>query len=581
MASESTSSQLSSHLTPSLKVSFKYSDGDNYNNNDLTLIKPYSISATSFQTPLASEVGFTSHMLKVTKVLNVPEKSLILPSEEVNAEDSTDKSSSRTNVQPISQTKAPTDKMTKRKRIPPPSKPKASNTFRISSTQVTNTQHTKETMATANATKSLDASSWQSSKETSRNMLMLKRGLLTKSKRVLDYNVKEEVKGVELTFEQLMDEYDRNWHVVQDEDTSLFDTEFEIRMLMEEPSDSDLHLMPNDEVVSISGFKATDSNDAEDANTTTKATLSQREEANADNLLDELEKASLKEDMELELAVEAKTKAAKVAKATEKAKVAEEARANAQGEQLLMNNEVARAQQMKKNPLKDLIPLMDEGGSTLRLNLYQFSTSRAQAQKLNEFEAKRAKMLKEYNDLINLKADPLPITTNNYKINNYNKDVAEDFSLGNPNQGSSSTMRGSLEAEELFTKLEVTIEARDDVSNTRNVVKDNLDGLGQHISTKYKTQWYQRLTECKASVSSEGLAECKPLASNLRCIQVKDIIKEVEDYLKTYSSVEMDISWYVEGIQCGPKFLQYQHLDHQEDASKHFTLLMKLRPNKP
>ncbi|GKC75943.1 multidrug resistance-associated protein 5, partial [Tanacetum coccineum] len=31
--------------------------------------------------------------------------------------------------------------------------------------------------------------------------------------------------------------------------------------------------------------------------------------------------------------------------------------------------------------------------------------------------------------------------------------------------------------------------------------------------------------------------------SNLRRIQVKDIVKEVEDYLKTYSSVGMDISW--------------------------------------
>ncbi|GJZ55003.1 hypothetical protein Tco_0610196 [Tanacetum coccineum] len=38
------------------------------------------------------------------------------------------------------------------------------------------------------------------------------------------------------------------------------------------------------------------------------------------------------------------------------------------------------------------------------------------------------------------------------------------------------------------------------------------------------------------NASNEGLAECKASASNLRCIQVKDIVKEVEDYLKTYSS---------------------------------------------
>ncbi|GJX44034.1 RNA-directed DNA polymerase, eukaryota, reverse transcriptase zinc-binding domain protein [Tanacetum coccineum] len=44
-------------------------------------------------------------------------------------------------------------------------------------------------------------------------------------------------------------------------------------------------------------------------------------------------------------------------------------------------------------------------------------------------------------------------------------------------------------------------------------------------------------------VNSEGLAECKASARNLRRIQVKDIIKEVKDYLKTYSSAGMDMSF--------------------------------------
>nr|GEU44070.1 alpha/beta hydrolase domain-containing protein 13 [Tanacetum cinerariifolium] len=39
----------------------------------------------------------------------------------------------------------------------------------------------------------------------------------------------------------------------------------------------------------------------------------------------------------------------------------------------------------------------------------------------------------------------------------------------------------------------------------------------------------------------KGLAECKASASNLRRIQVKEIIKEVEEYLKTYSSAGMNI----------------------------------------
>ncbi|GKB73628.1 hypothetical protein Tco_0935040 [Tanacetum coccineum] len=88
--------------------------------------------------------------------------------------------------------------------------------------------------------------------------------------------------------------------------------------------------------------------------------------------------------------------------------------------------------------------------------------------------------------------------------------------------------RGSLDAEEMFAKLELTIEARNDVTKARKIVKDNLDGLDQHVG--------------RLLAGIEGLAECKASASNLRRIQVKDIVKEVEDYLKTYSSAEMDIS---------------------------------------
>ncbi|GJR90228.1 hypothetical protein Tco_0214239 [Tanacetum coccineum] len=84
-----------------------------------------------------------------------------------------------------------------------------------------------------------------------------------------------------------------------------------------------------------------------------------------------------------------------------------------------------------------------------------------------------------------------------------------------------SIQRGTPKAEKMFRKLELTIEARDDAAQARDIIKDNLDGL----------------SECKAS------------ESNIRRIRVKDIVKEVEDYLKTYSSAGMDISSYVEGIR--------------------------------
>ncbi|GKE99433.1 hypothetical protein Tco_0022784, partial [Tanacetum coccineum] len=40
----------------------------------------------------------------------------------------------------------------------------------------------------------------------------------------------------------------------------------------------------------------------------------------------------------------------------------------------------------------------------------------------------------------------------------------------------------------------------------------------------------------------KALSECKASESNIRRIQVKDIVKEVEEYLKTYSSARMYIS---------------------------------------
>ncbi|GJY81431.1 hypothetical protein Tco_0494182 [Tanacetum coccineum] len=45
----------------------------------------------------------------------------------------------------------------------------------------------------------------------------------------------------------------------------------------------------------------------------------------------------------------------------------------------------------------------------------------------------------------------------------------------------SAIQKGTLEAEELFKKMELAIEARNDASQARLIVKDNLDGLSQHM----------------------------------------------------------------------------------------------------
>ncbi|GJU46680.1 hypothetical protein Tco_1203946, partial [Tanacetum coccineum] len=54
----------------------------------------------------------------------------------------------------------------------------------------------------------------------------------------------------------------------------------------------------------------------------------------------------------------------------------------------------------------------------------------------------------------------------------------------------------------------------------------------------------------------KGLADSIALASNLKDIQVRDIVKEVEDHLKTYSPAEIDIRWQVEDLQLGVKSYQ-------------------------
>ncbi|GJZ33968.1 hypothetical protein Tco_0579404 [Tanacetum coccineum] len=190
----------------------------------------------------------------------------------------------------------------------------------------------------------------------------------------------------------------------------------------------------------------------------------------------------------------------------------------------------------------------------------------AQAAQLASFEAKRKRMLEEYNHYITYRANKLPIIKISYKIDKakfeWIKTQAGKLGIPPPPKLTAFRLfaaekkrkrsleiikevfvkedivmdgmhrnlipppgRGTPEVEEMFKKIELTIEARNDVTEARRI----------------------------ESAGIEGLIECKVLANNLRRIQVKDIVKEVKDYLKTYSSAGMDISWYVERIYCGSK----------------------------
>nr|GEV47272.1 UBN2 domain-containing protein [Tanacetum cinerariifolium] len=58
----------------------------------------------------------------------------------------------------------------------------------------------------------------------------------------------------------------------------------------------------------------------------------------------------------------------------------------------------------------------------------------------------------------------------------------------------------------------------------------------------FKRRGSEDQLSAKHQLAVKGLSKCKAPESNVRRIQVKDIVKEVEDYLKTYSSAGMDIS---------------------------------------
>ncbi|GKC30109.1 hypothetical protein Tco_1037403 [Tanacetum coccineum] len=232
-----------------------------------------------------------------------------------------------------------------------------------------------------------------------------------------------------------------------------------------------------------------------------------------------------------------------------------------------MTLEVVQAQLTE---IKWLVDLKAEQEKTeQKLKALSNEELEAHAAQLAAYEAKRKRMLEEYNHYITYRADKLPIIKISYKIDKVSKYATmriernnQPLSIPPPpeltafglfavekNRKTSSEMikevfvkeeivvdgmhrnlippprRGTPEAEEMFKKMELTIEARNDVTEARRI----------------------------ASTGIEGLAECKASVSNLRRIQVNDIVKEVKDYLKTYLSAEMDISWYVEGIRCGFK----------------------------
>nr|GEU53192.1 retrovirus-related Pol polyprotein from transposon TNT 1-94 [Tanacetum cinerariifolium] len=259
-------------------------------NNDLTLVKPHTITTASFQKPLAAEVSLTCHMLKVAKIYQDPVHSLIPSSEEVNADDTADKSLSMASKQPVTQSKAPTDLKTKKKKIPSSSQPKSPRKVRItlSKKQVTETQHAEVKVATADATKSLKASVLAEEQETSLKPLKPKRDpslhykfiiftnkFMQEPEKIIEMEEDDDDHSMEIpTVEQLLDEVDKQIKAIQETLESPYDTESKIKVvksyytfqipklqdqIMHDSDESaDYESMPEDDLRSVSGFEDAD-----------------------------------------------------------------------------------------------------------------------------------------------------------------------------------------------------------------------------------------------------------------------------------------------------------------------------------
>ncbi|GKC31189.1 hypothetical protein Tco_1038483 [Tanacetum coccineum] len=151
---------------------------------------------------------------------------------------------------------------------------------------------------------------------------------------------------------------------------------------------------------------------------------------------------------------------------------------------------------------------------------------RAQAEELAAYEAKRVKMMEEYNHCINFRADPLHITKISCRMLGFSEWLEIHALASKVKIKSNDLLLKNLKEK---IPVEIRLSSKDSLSEKhQRALKDSLGAKHQR--------------------DVKGLAECKALASNLKRIQVKDIVKEVEDYLKIYSSVEM-YSWYVERIR--------------------------------
>nr|GEV08386.1 retrovirus-related Pol polyprotein from transposon TNT 1-94 [Tanacetum cinerariifolium] len=189
--------------------------------------------------------------LFVAKIYQEPEQSLIHSSEEVNADDTADKSLSKASEQPVTQSKAPTDLKTKKNKIPSSSQPKSPRKVRITllNKQVAETQHAEVKVATADATKSLEASELAEEQGNQPSTAKAEK-FMHEPEKIVEMKEDAVDHSMEIpTVEQLLDEVDKQIKIMHNSDES-----------------ADYESMPEDDLRSVLGFKDVDSEDIQGNN---------------------------------------------------------------------------------------------------------------------------------------------------------------------------------------------------------------------------------------------------------------------------------------------------------------------------
>nr|GEY11428.1 hypothetical protein [Tanacetum cinerariifolium] len=464
--------------------------GKDYVNENLFPMKSYQITYATFKPSFLFEVPLTTHMCKVVKL---SEKPLIHSPEEVNAEDTNDKSLSRTYVHHVSQSKAKTNKKLRKKKILSLSKPKVSKTVRVQTRtpQASESQPAEETEVTADATQSLEASKLVEDQENQPQTANTTKFLQVQEKIVKEgeTNIEDDVELIDSDLHSIGDVTLKSLNEPADE--SPYDTVSEIKVIKSIfQDDYDLESMLGDEIGLVSESK-TSAYEEDDIHSPHKE-LSNSEERDADNIIKEMddmnafdEKPSLsnpfthlrndlnnlttkeytkteplvseqnnltpkptqeeqqpfdviiaKKDQSIEQPPSASEEPPTTKKASqmtidlvihsseiktkEETSIEDEPLSKRPRRQMTVKEVKA---QIKERKRLELLKAEKEESEKQLLKMINPTTVRAQTLKLAEYEAKRLKMIREYNDCITKRLYPLLITKINYTISKQTKEA--------------------------------------------------------------------------------------------------------------------------------------------------------------